>query len=59
MQVLYRELNQAYTKNGNGNYTAEEEGLIPYDTEGVWLRIKVIILSPILSITCCLSFEFV
>ena len=43
MQVLYREANQAYTKNGNGNGSAEEEGLIPFDTEGVWLRIKVII----------------
>ena len=41
VQVLYREENQAYVKNGNGNGSAEEDGLIPYDTQGVWLRIKV------------------
>ena len=62
MQALYREENQAYVKNGNGNGSAEEEGLIPYDTQGVWLRIKVIILSStsnLLILSYLLFLEFV
>ena len=60
VQVLYREENQAYVKNGNGNSTAEEDALIPYDTQGVWLRIKVMIVPYFYSYyPHYLSFEFV
>ena len=49
VQCLYREENQAYVKKGSSSKSSKsnsgsadsEDELIPYDTQGVWLRIKV------------------